>query len=65
MIIAKEVFMEYVINCFYDSDANVWFAENDYIPLTMESASLDNLMSRVRHAVPDQHSFSDEPRDTQ
>ena len=57
--------MEYVINCFYDSDANVWIAENDYIPLTMESASLDNLMSRVRHAVPDQHSFSDEPRATQ
>ena len=45
--------MEYVINLIYDSDAKVWIASNDYIPLTLESESLDNLMSRVKIAAPE------------
>ena len=45
--------MEYVIRCIWDDEACVWVASNDYIPLTMESDSLDRLMERVRAAVPE------------
>lgn len=45
--------MEYVIRCIWDSEANVWVASNDYIPLTMESDSLDYLMKKVRNTIPE------------
>ncbi len=45
--------MEYVISLFYDPTAQVWIAQNDYVPLGLESDSLDMLMNRVRTAVPE------------
>ena len=45
--------MEYVINYMYDNEAKVWIASNDYIPLVLESDSLDDLMVKVRDAVPE------------
>ncbi|MBQ9511637.1 MAG: DUF1902 domain-containing protein [Lachnospiraceae bacterium] len=45
--------MEYVIQLQWDNEAGVWIAINDYIPLTLESESLDELMRRVREAIPE------------
>ncbi|MBR4514566.1 MAG: DUF1902 domain-containing protein [Lachnospiraceae bacterium] len=45
--------MEYVIRISRDNEAGVWIAVNDYIPLALESESLDNLIERVRVAVPE------------
>ena len=46
--------MEYVIHFTWDNDANVWTATSDDIPgLVLESGSLDALMERARHAVPE------------
>ncbi|MBQ6733872.1 MAG: DUF1902 domain-containing protein [Lachnospiraceae bacterium] len=45
--------MEYVIRFQWDEEAGVWIAINDYIPLTLESESLDDLMQRVRDAIPE------------
>ena len=45
--------MEYVVRFNWDSEAEVWYAVNDYIPLVLESESLDVLMQRVREAVPE------------
>ena len=45
--------MEYVIRLSRDPEANVWIAVNDYIPLTLESGSLDHLMQRVKEALPE------------
>ncbi len=45
--------MEYVIRFFRDEETGVWIASNDYIPLTLESESLDTLMKKVREAVPE------------
>ncbi len=45
--------MEYVIRFEYDAEAGVWIAANDYIPLTLESESLDALMVRVKEAIPE------------
>lgn len=45
--------MEYMIHIRRDDEANVWVAVNDYIPLALESDSLDELMRRVRTALPE------------
>ncbi len=45
--------MEYVIRIEWDSEAKVWIAENDYLPLIIESESLDNLMDRTRKLIPE------------
>jgi len=47
------IILEYIVNLTYDSEANVWIASNDCIPLTLESDSLDLLMRRVREAIPE------------
>jgi hypothetical protein len=44
---------EYTVLLTYDDDARVWIAENDDIPVVLESGSLDLLMERVRVAVPE------------
>ena len=44
---------EYVINLFWDDEANVWVATNDEIPLTLEDESFDRLLTRVKVAVPE------------
>ncbi|MBO6108389.1 MAG: DUF1902 domain-containing protein [Eubacterium sp.] len=45
--------MEYVVRFNWDDEAKVWYAINDYLPLALESESLDELMSRVRTAIPE------------
>lgn len=46
--------MEYTIVAMWDTDSLVWIATSEDIPgLVLESGSLDALMERVRHAVPE------------
>ena len=45
--------MEYVVRFHWDDEADVWVAVNDYIPIALESESLDDLMQRVREAIPE------------
>ena len=44
---------EYIILLTWDDEASVWVAENDEIPIALESDSLDKLIERVRLAVPE------------
>ena len=44
---------KYDIELFWDDEAAVWVAENDDIPVALESGSLDVLMERVKNAVPE------------
>jgi hypothetical protein len=43
----------YTVLLTYDDEARVWIAENDDIPIVLESGSLDLLMERVRVAAPE------------
>jgi len=46
--------VEYDIILTWDDEASVWIAESNDIPgLILESASFDNLIERVKNAVPD------------
>jgi hypothetical protein len=44
---------EYAVLLTYDDEARVWVAENNDIPIVLESGSLDLLMERVRVAAPE------------
>jgi len=45
---------EYDIVLTWDDEASVWIAESDDIPgLILESASFDNLIEKVKNAIPD------------
>jgi len=44
---------EYTIVMTWDDEASVWVAENDDIPIALESDSLDVLIERVKNAVPE------------
>jgi hypothetical protein len=44
---------EYTVLLTWDDEAGVWVAENDDIPVVLESGSFDVLVERVRHAVPE------------
>ena len=45
---------EYNIILTWDDEASVWIAESDDIPgLILESASFDNLIEKVKNAIPD------------
>ena len=44
---------EYDILLVWDDEAAKWIAENDDIPIALESDSLDLLIERVRIAVPE------------
>jgi predicted RNase H-like HicB family nuclease len=44
---------EYTILLTWDDEAGVWIAENDDIPIVLNSASLDELMERVQTAAPE------------
>jgi hypothetical protein len=37
----------------WDGEAQVWIAENDEIPIVLNSASLDKLIKRVQIATPE------------
>ncbi|MDR3305860.1 MAG: DUF1902 domain-containing protein [Clostridiales Family XIII bacterium] len=41
------------VNFIWDSEADVWIAISDDVPLTLESGSLDALMERVKTAIPE------------
>jgi len=45
--------IKYIILLTWDEDASVWIAENDDIPIALESDSLDTLIKRVRIAAPE------------
>jgi len=44
---------EYIVNMTWDSNAAVWCAVCDEIPITLESGSFDALVERVKAAVPE------------
>ena len=44
---------EYFITLSWDDEAAVWIAENDDIPIALESGSLDVLIERVKNATPE------------
>ena len=44
---------EYIVSLTWDDEASVWVAENDDIPIALESPSLDTLIERVRLATPE------------
>jgi hypothetical protein len=44
---------EYTVLLTWDNEAQVWVAENDDIPITLESGSFDTLIERVRHTAPE------------
>ena len=44
---------EYTIAIKFDEEAAVWYALNDDIPITLESDSIDELIERVKLAIPE------------
>ena len=44
---------KYTILLTWDDEASVWVAENNDIPIALESDSLDTLIERVRIATPE------------
>ena len=44
---------EYIVALSWDDEAAVWIAENDDIPIALESGSLDVLIERVKNAAPE------------
>ncbi|GHU09599.1 hypothetical protein FACS1894151_07680 [Spirochaetia bacterium] len=44
---------EYTVLLTWDDEARVWIAENDDIPLVLESNSLDALIENVRITAPE------------
>lgn len=50
--------MEYKIDLFWDEEAGVWVAINDDIPVALESDNLENLINRLKLAVPEMLSLN-------
>ena len=44
---------EYNVALNWDEEAQVWLAQNDEIPIALESGSLDALIERIKVAVPE------------
>jgi len=44
---------EYTVSLDWDEEAAKWYALNDDIPITLEDASLDTLIYRVKLATPE------------
>ena len=44
---------EYTVSLDWDEEAARWYALNDDIPITLEDASLDTLIYRVKLATPE------------
>ena len=44
---------EYTVTIAFDEEAQKWYAMNDDIPILLEDASLDTLISRVKLAAPE------------
>jgi hypothetical protein len=54
---------EYTVLLTWDEEARVWVAENDSIPIALESGSFDMLIERVRHTVPEILQGNNKPPD--
>jgi hypothetical protein len=54
---------EYFILLTWDDEAQFWVAINDEIPIALNSASLDELMDRVRLAVPEMLELNGKPHE--
>ena len=49
-----EIFMQYSVDFIWDDEASVWVAtSNDVIGLVLESEQLEDLMQKVKNAVPE------------
>jgi len=44
---------DYNVALNWDEEAQVWLAQNDEIPIALESGSLDALIERIKVAVPE------------
>ena len=54
---------EYTVLLTWDDEAHVWVAENDRIPIALESGSFDTLIERVRNTVPEILQENNKPSD--
>ena len=54
---------EYTVLLTWDEEASVWVAENDRIPIALESESFDSLIERVRNTVPEILQENNKPSD--
>lgn len=54
--------MDYTINLTWDHEAKVWLAINDEIPIALESESIDELIRRVRLAIPEMMELNNRPK---
>ena len=45
--------MDYTIKFVWDAEASVWYSYSDDVPITLEADTLDNLVKRVREALPE------------
>jgi hypothetical protein len=52
---------EYTITIAFDDEAQKWYAQNDAIPIMLEDASLDALISRVKLAAPEMLEINNMP----
>ena len=53
---------EYTVLLAWDEEAQKWYAQNDDIPIILEDASLDTLISRVKLAAPELLEMNEKPR---
>ena len=54
---------EYTVLLTWDEEARVWVAENDHIPIALESGSFDTLIERVRYTAPEVLQENGKPSD--
>lgn len=54
--------MDYTVNLTWDPEANVWVAINDEIPIALESESIDELIRRVKLAIPEMMELNNRPK---
>ena len=47
-----------VINVVFDHESGVWVATNDDLPITLEDASLDRLVYKLKVAVPEMAEYN-------
>ena len=52
---------EYMVNIIFDDEAQKWYAQNDDIPIILEDYSIDELINRVKLAVPEMLEINNMP----
>jgi predicted RNase H-like HicB family nuclease len=54
MVIGSIMEKEYIVNAFWDNEAQVWVAESDDVPgLITEAATLEKLVEKLRILIPE------------